>query len=506
MRNGRAGPGSMGGASRWALLRTLLATATLATGALAAGAPAAAQGVRGTLGHAGFYAELRPLVQDTIDRALVDELGPTSFRFEGAPVYCQASDCIRYRAGDVASTVSGSLDANLTAWGFGVSGLSTTVSLRMRERTGGELLWPRTDDRVDVFLAYAQYAREGLRARLGRQRILGGLGRTAFDGANVLWTPRPGWSVEGYAGRSLARALAEPRNSALSGLESFLPDRDAWLFGGTLRARPRPDIDLTLRYQREIWSDRSGLLSERASVDVRAYPFDLLRVDASADWDIAFGRVGKAHVTALLPIRGRTLMLEATGRRYVPYFELWTIWGFFSPVPYLEGQLRMTWSPNTSTSVWVAGGYRDYGETATTTILSPLEDTGRRGVVGGTWAPAPRIALRGEYRIEWSAGAYYSGGDASATWEMTSDVSLSLTGTAFQQIQEFRLGEGTALGGGLAATARLPWQGVRVNTGISIFRAGTENRTLQPDWNQVRGYWNLTVPIGSDPGLTGSQR
>ena len=480
----------------------LLCAATLAASA----APTAAQDVRGTLSHTGFYAELRPLAQDTVDRSLVQEIDPVTFRYQGLPIYCQAQDCVRYRADEVASTVSGSLDANLTAWGFGVTGLSATASLRLRERTGGELLWPRTDDRIDLFLAYAQYARSEVRARVGRQRILGGLGRTAFDGASMVWTPRPGWSGEAYAGRSLARALAEPRNSALAGLESFLPDRDAWLFGGTVRARPTDGIDLTLRYQREIWGDRSGLLSERASMDVRAYPLDLFRLDASADWDFAFTRLGKAHLTALVPVSGSTLMLEVTGRRYIPYFELWTVWGFFSPVPYHEAQVRGTWSPNPELRVWLGAGYRDYGETATTTVLSPLEGTGRRGLAGATWTLADRLALRGEYRLEWSAGAFFSGGDAAATFEVTPDVSVSLNGTAFQQIQEFRLGEGTAIGGGLSMDAQLPWYGVRANGGISVYRAGTNNRELQPDWNQVRGFWNLTVPIGDDPGLEGARR
>jgi hypothetical protein len=322
----------------------------------------------------------------------------------------------------------------------------------------------------------------------------------------VLWTPRPGWSVEGYGGRSLARALAEPRNSALQGLESFLPDQNAWLFGGTLRARPTPDVDMTLRYQREIWGDRSGLLSERASLDVRSYPFDLFRLDASADWDFAFGRVGKAHVTALFPLRGRSLMLETSARRYVPYFELWTVWGFFSPVPYSEGHLRLTWAPAPGASVWLGGAYRSYGETDVTTVLRPLEDTGRRGQVGFNWALTDRIGVQGEYRVEWAAGAFFNGGDAAVSAQLTPDLRVSLNGTAFQQIQEFRLGEGTALGGGLSFDASLPWQALRLSGGLSVFRAGTQNRAQEPDWNQVRGYWNLSVPIGNDPGLEGSRR
>lgn len=488
------------------MTRRCTSAAAVVLALVATALPAVGQGVRGTISHTGFYAELRPLAQDTVDRDLVTQLDVTRFEYQGLPIYCQSTQCIRYRAGEVASTVSGTVDASLTAWGLGVRGLSTTVSLRARERTGGELLWPRTDDQLDVFLAYAQYARGDLRARAGRQRILSGLGRNAFDGGSILWSPRSGWSVEGYAGRSLARGLAEPRHTALEGLESFLPDQNAWLFGGSLRARPSRDVDVTLRYQREIWTDRSGLLSERASLDVRAYPFDLFRLDASADWDFAFERLGKAHVTALVPLMGSTLMLEASARRYLPYFELWTVWGFFSPVPYSEGHLRMTWAPTSGASIWLAGAYRQYGDTDVTTVLQPLEDTGRRGQAGFTWAVTDRVGLQGEYRMEWAAGAFFNGGDVSARVQVTPDLGVSLNGTAFQQIQEFRLGEGTALGGGVSVDARLPWEEMRLNGGISVFRAGTDSRMLQPDWNQVRGFWNLSVPIGNDPGLEGSRR
>ena len=49
--------------------------------------------------------------------------------------------------------------------------------------------------------------------------------------------------------------------------------------------------------------------------------------------------------------------------------------------------------------------------------------------------------------------------------------------------------------------AILPWYDLRASGGLSVYRAATQNRTLQPDWNQVRGFWNLSVPVGGDPGV-----
>ncbi len=477
---------------------------TLVLGAVASCAvvarPIEAQGVRGTLTHTGFYAELRPLVQDTVPLSQVTPTGLNAWEFEGQPIFCQAEQCTRFRAGSVASTVSGSVDGSFTAWGLGMRGLSTTVSFRARGRTGGDLLWPRTDDRLDVFLAYAQLVRGPWRARVGRQRILGGLGRNAFDGGAVLWSPRPGWRVEAYGGRSLALGLAEPRNTALEGLENFFPDRNAYLFGGSLQGRPHDQVDLTLRYQREIWSDRSGLLSERASLDVRAYPWERIRVDGSVDWDFAFARVGKAELTAQIPLAGRSWVVETSASRYLPYFELWTIWGFFSPVPWHEGRVRVAWTRGPARA-WISGAYRRYGDAETTVVLSPLEDTGRRAEIGGSWG-GERWSMRGEYRVEWSAGAFFSGGDVGATWLLRPGLRLAANGTAFQQIQEFRVGEGTVWGGGVSVDADLPWQ-LGLSAGLSTMRAGNTEVLRGPDWNQLRGFWTLSVPIGADPGLAG---
>jgi hypothetical protein len=199
-----------------------------------------------------------------------------------------------------------------------------TAALRARADVSGDFIWPRSDDHFDAILAYAEYDREPFRVRLGRQRTTGGLGFYGFDGLSVLVERSRRWSVEAYGGRSLARGLYEPRNEALRGIEDFVPDRDAYLIGGWGEVEPLAGTVVSLRYQREIWSDRSALLSERASADARTDRFAPVSLSAGADYDFGFGNIGKANVTARLPL-GR-FAVEATGRRYVPYFELWTIW------------------------------------------------------------------------------------------------------------------------------------------------------------------------------------
>ena len=75
-------------------------------------------------------------------------------------------------------------DVALTGWGFGVEGLSGTVIARMRARLAGDLVWPRSDDAFDLLLGYVELSRGSVRARVGRQESLSGLGFTAYDGAD----------------------------------------------------------------------------------------------------------------------------------------------------------------------------------------------------------------------------------------------------------------------------------------------------------------------------------
>ena len=71
---------------------------------------------------------------------------------------------------------------------------------------------------------------------------------------------------EVYGGRSLARGLREPENEALRPLDDFFLDKSVVLLGGSVGARLF-GVDADARYQREILSDRSSLVSERASLD-----------------------------------------------------------------------------------------------------------------------------------------------------------------------------------------------------------------------------------------------
>src|SRR5690606_27479876 len=127
-------------------------------------------------------------------------------------------------------------------------------------------------------------------------------------------------------------------------------------------------------------------------------------------------RLGKAHLRAEWLTPGAPVLLEAELRRYLPYFELSTIWGFFSPVAYHEAALRGSWAPSPAASVWLRGAWRRYGDADATTVLRPLEDDGWRAAAGGSWRAGPRVALEARYALDWGAGASLSAADAAARW------------------------------------------------------------------------------------------
>jgi hypothetical protein len=399
-------------------------------------------------------------------------------------------------------SIAGTQDVSLTAWGFGVEGLSATLYLRGRAGLGSDFVWPRSDDHFDALLGYVQWRRRGWMVRAGRQEVRSGLGFSAFDGAAASWRYRQ-YEVEGYGGRSLARALRDPVNKALAGIEDFVPDESVYLFGGSVRGSFR-FASASLRYQRELLADRSGLASERASFDGSA-SLSWIRLTGGVDWDFGRSVLGKGHLTAAAPLANGRWMLSASARRYVPYFSMSTIWGFFEPVAYHEVTGRVGWSAAPELGLWVSGGWRKYGDTQTTVVLEPLRDTGWRAEAGGAWALDPRWTLNGAYHLEWGPGGFLNSADVSVRWSLDERVGVSLSGMSFQQIEQYRLGDGRAWGGGLSVDAEIVRR-LSVVAGGSLIRHDQEGGGVQSPWNQARAWTTLRLEVGSDAGRANATR
>lgn len=471
---------------------------SLATGA-AAPAPAYAQELRGSVRATANFIQLVPIEQDTVGRDVVLEDENGRLTFDGRPVTCVLVDrCTYYHEGAVMAGAALTQDVSVTAWGLGLAGLSATALARTRQDLGGEFTVPRSSDALDLLLGYAELARERLRARVGRMRTLSGLGFSGYDGAEVMVRPLQALRLEGYAGRSLAPGLEESREAALDPIEAFVPDQSSWLFGAALGWDAAARTSLELRYQRDLLGDRSVLLSERASIDVRSAWLRALTVEGSADYDVALSRFGKARLSLIHPLT-RTITLQATARRYLPYFELWTIWGYFSPVAYREAELDAAWAPAPGMHLHGGIGWRAYEEHDAPVIFEPLEDDALRARVGaivsrGDWTASA------EYRTEGPVGAFMHGGDAEVRWRALDRLEVGAQLSATQQIMEFRLGDERILGAGVSAR----WQAASralVAGGASLYAHQVEGRPSTGDWDQTRAWAAVEIGFGTEPAL-----
>jgi hypothetical protein len=476
------------------------AVAITLTGLVATGAIAHGQSVRGTATSTVRYIEMRPITQEFVAQDLVTELPDGRFEYQGIPVSCVAGlGCFYFRSLDVEHAIVGTQDIGLTGWGVGVQGLSFTAQLRARADLGGNLTWPRSDDRFDAILAYAELNRGDVRGRVGRQRTTSHLGLTGYDGASIFYDGLGDLELEAYGGRSLMRGLSEPRGEALRGVQEFAMDTLlTWVLGGAARYQLAPGTAVGVRYQREIWSNRAALVSERASAEFSSSQLLPLMLEGAVDYDFAFGRIGRAHLTARAPSFAG-LTLEASARRYVPYFELNTIWGFFSPVGYHEAEARATWRATPGLSAWASAAWRRYEEAEATVILRPLEREATQLTVGASWRVRPDFGFDGSYRMERGFGAFVSSGDISAHWQVTPRVGFSIDGTAFQQIEQFRVGEGIVYGGGATADLLLLPR-LSLTAGATMYRQTYENRPGIANWSQLRGFTALRARFGRDPG------
>jgi hypothetical protein len=457
--------------------------------------------VRGTVGTTARYLELRPLQQDTIPLDAATQLPDGTFVFQNAVVACDSVVCTLYGTGPVQHALAATHEASLTAWGFGVEGLSVSALLRGRSHLDGDFRLPHSDIAAEAVLAYAELVRARYRLRAGRQRALSGLGFSGFDGIDVLIEPTRLTRLQLYGGRSLARAVQQPLARAFRDVEErdFVLDRDAYLVGGEAGIESRAGDMLALRFQGEIWADRGGLLSERALLVGRTVALRPVTLNGSVEYDVGLGRLGKAQLDARYPFSAAAAV-EARLRRHVPFFEYWTIWGLFSPVAWHEGELRASWSPRETLGVWAAGAYRRYAPHHTQTFGSPLETESLSAQAGGAWRPSERFGVNASLRAEGPVGAFSVGFDAAADYRVSPRVQISAHALFAEQLQEFRVGAGVLAGGGIAADVRLT-EVLRAAGGVSAYRQLRYDRPGGLDWTQRRGWASLQWEVGRDPGV-----
>ena len=187
--------------------------ATLASLVLGASAPLAAQGYRVRLDTHFQTAAFRGIQADSIlaADAVVSPSGGTESA-DGFAVTCGFNGyCRFFRPGPRLHASPLVQQADVTAWGFGVPGLSMRANARaLTDLTAGNA-WPETEPALQLLEGYAEYAVAAVTARAGRQMFTTRLGPTGFDGGRVLLrSARLHLDGEVFGGWGLARATALP--------------------------------------------------------------------------------------------------------------------------------------------------------------------------------------------------------------------------------------------------------------------------------------------------------
>lgn len=444
--------------------------------------------------------DLRPLRLDSIPVAstIVNASGERTTA-GGLPVRCTGSGgfCQLLVSGARATASPIMQDLEISAWGLG-EGISAHAHLRGRETLGADALaWPRANDRFDALDAYVNIERERLRVRLGRQWTGGALGLFNFDGAAVAFR-QPTWSIEGVGGSNLVAGLnATHLSSELAALDDLPPDERAWLMGVRARLRPAARTSISAEYVRTLRTDRVALYSERASV---AASTAWLGIALDGEWthDLLTNTVNEARLRAQ-----RALPLVSQGvievRRSRPFFELWSIWGAFSPVGFdeLRGSVRKsTYGGRIAANV--GGAYRRYDEAQSGLAILPLREDGWRASASATLASGEHLSFAGDYGIDVGPGAAQSDGSLGAQW---SGERLSLGGalSAVQSIYEYRLGTGKLLGASAHASYRISTE-TRVTADMAWYSQRLSDSALGTDWGQRRASLRLEWAVGRDPG------
>jgi len=417
---------------------------------------------------------------------------------DGFAVSCAAgaSYCQFYRPGPEQNGGPLVTTADLTAWGFGVPGLSLHANARLGLDLGDSDVWPGTNPATQLHEAYAEYATDRFTGRLGRQTERGRLGYTGFDGGRATWRlPAAGLSASAYGGLGLSRGSALPVTSAaLNPLDDFQP-RERQLVVGAGVEWQADLVEARAEYQREVDRDTRNFVSERAALSATFRPLLGWSLTGGAEYDFSREWFG----TADLSLRHtRERVGGAVGiRRYRPYFDLWTLWGVFSPVPYsaYNGSLWVT--PVRGLELRAGGERYRYDESGALTPLVSEEREGWRWNAGAGYAAGSRWSADLGYHAEFGPGAASRGWEASVSWRAT--VALTLTAEAGHLARplEFRYSDASLDWGGLSAELR-PSDRLRLTAGLVRYQEDRRRPdAAEFDWSQTRLRAGLSWLLGS---------
>ncbi len=407
--------------------------------------------------------------------------------------------CRFYRPGPVEQGLPASASTDLTMWGLGVPGLSLRVSARVLGDLTGDRVWPGTSPTFRLIEGYAEYVRGGLTARAGRFIDVSRLGSSGggLDGGRASWRfGRLGLETGGYLGWGFARGTVLSITSpAVNPLAEYRPDNRQIVAGAFASWRYSP-VDAQIEYRREVDPETDYFVSERAALSVAVAPGRGVRIAAGADRDLAQGVWGNADLT--VSYTGRNLWATASARQYRPFFDLWTVWGVFSPVPYRSVSGSLAGRPISRLQLRGRLEWFGYQDTETSTPTVTVRDEGWRWGLEGTFEANPRWTFESTFHDEREYGASSQGIDGTIRWKPRSNLDLSLAGGRLVRPLELRFQDAALDWIGAAAEWR---SGDRWRLGLNVDRYWDARNRPDPagfDWNQWRLSARIALVLRSD--------
>lgn len=466
--------------------------------ALVVAAPAPAQGLRGLVSARGNVIELRDLAPDSLPADQVPGADIRRRLEDGTVVTCIPDEfCRWYATGDRHTVSLVTQDLVVAGWP-GLEGLSGHAHLR--GRYGSDDFWPRTDQEVEVIAAYGSWDRGDFRIRAGRQFRTSRLGYRNFDGAAFQWRGFEYVRIEGYGGWALSPGLNSPHDGdLLEEADAFPPGERGLVWGLDVLGRAGRSASGQFGYERVIRTgEGDALYSERASASMKL-DLERVAVEGSVTYDVAFDEVNEALVRVVLPLPS-AVEVSGEARRYSPFFELWTIWGAFSPTGFSEGRISAAWRVPGS-DVLLNGGavYRDYDETDTEASFPTIEDDAWRAFGGARWERSVWF-VDGRFLADRGAGAARYGGDLLLGRRFGTGTHLAVRGVSSQSFSEFRLGEQSTTGWSAEGSVQLG--DLTLSGSWGLYDIAFEDQPRLRDWTQQRGHLGVTWRFGSEPGMT----
>ncbi len=433
---------------------------------------------------------------------------------DGFAVVCTPGrdTCTYFRPGPRLASAPVVSSADLAVWGLGVTGLSIRGNARWGVDLTGDEFWPGTQPALQLLEGYAEYQMPSITGRLGRQHVTGRFGWTGFDGAALtVRVPRRGLELTAYGGWGLARSLDVPMTSpSLNPLDDYqLPERHLTA-GAALGWRSRR-ADIRAEYLREVDPSVHYFISERAALTAVLRPAEHLTLTGSTEYDLAQGWWGTSEL--FLRYGDTRFNADAGVRRYRPFFELWTIWGAFSAVPYTAIDGSVAFTPVRNLRLRASGERYWFDGSGAETALASYEDRGWRTSLSATVQANRTLTVEAGYRAESGPGAASRTWEGRVTWLPSPTLTLSAFGSTFFRPLELRFDDAQVDAVGIDAAYRASDRLQFALMGAQYFEERQRPDAGAFDWNQFRLHARVTWVFGSDadrlrlpPAIRGSGR